>query len=363
MTKDRVAKIREIIKKENASAFLIVNHEYSGQPGTHYLSGFSGSESILVITETEETIFTDGRYFAQIKEECANCTLVPFERFSPIKQLVSFLGKSAPQKILLDSSRTTFDIVEQLKENLKGVDVKGVRNILQEIRITKEDEEVKAIQEATNIAATAFEKLLTQIKEGQTEIELACKLEALMREGGADKISFDTIVVSGVNGAKPHGKPSSKAIEKGELITFDFGCFKDGYASDTTRTIALGEPAPKLKEIYEVVKESQELGCQKARAGMTGGELDAICRNYIKEKGYGEYFLHSTGHGLGMEVHELPYVSGSHNAPLLENSVITIEPGIYIEGLGGVRIEDAVLLKKDGIQNLSHSLSKELIII
>jgi Xaa-Pro aminopeptidase len=196
-----------------------------------------------------------------------------------------------------------------------------------------------------------------------TEKEIAGRLEDLMTEEGAEGISFPTIVASGKNGAFPHAKASNKKLKKGELVTIDFGARYKGYVSDMTRTVAVGKISPRLKQMYEAVREAQELGCQKAKAVVTGAEIDAVCRNYLTKKGLGRYFTHSTGHGIGMEVHEIPRISPSGAKKLPIGAVITCEPGVYIPNVGGVRIEDALVLTKNGNVNLSESLSKELLIL
>ena len=363
MSQERIRKIEDIINGAGADAFVVVNHERSGQPGTQYLSGFSGSESIILITKEGKFIFTDGRYYSQVKEECPSFELVPIDTSSHFDQFVDICRKLQLEKIGFDSTTTYHSFVSGLSKRLGRVSVVGVENALQKIRISKDETEIASLQKAAAIATGAFKKLLPHIKEGATEKDLAWKLEVLMREGGARKISFDTIVASGVNGAKPHARPSNKKVVKGELVVFDFGCFLGDYASDTTRTVAIGAVSEKLKEVYEAVRIAQELGCGAARAGISGTGLDAVCRDYILSRGYEDYFLHGTGHGLGMEVHELPLVSRKNTDTLPENSVVTIEPGIYIEGLGGVRIEDAVVLKSDSNINLSDNLTKELIVL
>ncbi|MBI4085131.1 MAG: aminopeptidase P family protein [Candidatus Liptonbacteria bacterium] len=352
----RIEKIRK--EANDASAFLVFNHEHSGQPATRYLSGFSGSESVLVITGGENFIFTDGRYFSQTKEECPDFTLVPLGKSTFFEDLNKIFEKFGIGKAAVDPLRTDYASVSKFKEKIKDVSVMSLENVLQKIRMVKDENELKLIEKSVSIATSSFEELLPHIKEGVMEKELARKLEFLMIENGAKKIAFDTTVASGENGAKPHARASDKKIKKGELVTFDFGCFYRGYASDVTRTVAIGEIPSKLSEIYETVKMSQEAGLKAAKAGISGAEIDKICRDCISEKGYGDYFLHGTGHGLGMEVHELPYVSAANKEPLPENSVITIEPGIYIEGIGGVRIEDTIVLKKDGNANLSGKLFK-----
>lgn len=307
-------------------SIIIVNHEYSGQPNTRYLSGFSGSESVLVITPKKKLIITDGRYYLQARQEAPDFTLVKHN------------------KIKYKDSVATLERIRQM-------------------RIVKKEAELANLQKAADISITAFKRLLPLIKPGVSELWLAAHLELFMKEAGSPKAAFDTIVASGKNGAMPHAQPTTKKIKKGELVTIDFGASYNSYMSDITRTVAVGKVSPKLKEIYEVVRMSQELGCSVIKAGVSGMAVDNLCREYISESGYGKYFLHSTGHGLGMSVHELPVITSSNKQPLPVNSVVTCEPGIYIEGLGGVRIEDALIVKKNGNINLHRALTKKLIVL
>ncbi|MCS5431832.1 aminopeptidase P family protein, partial [Staphylococcus aureus] len=204
--------------------------------------------------------------------------------------------------------------------------------------------------------------ILTVAKAGMTELELKAKLESKMLELGSEGPSFNTIVASGVRGALPHGVASDKVINQGELITLDYGAYYNGYASDITRTFAIGEPDAQLKEIYNIVLQANLKGIEAAKQGMTGRELDAVARDYINEKGYGEAFGHSLGHGIGLDVHEGPNLSKKSESPLELNNCVTIEPGIYLDGIGGVRIEDDILITENGCERFTKS-SKDLIIL
>lgn len=339
--------------RDSARDLLIMNIEGSGQPGTRWFSGFSGTTSVLIQTKDKKLLLTDGRYLEQVKKESPGWEIIPVDRSGYLNAVKKLLKKLNVKKITLDSARTSYDVILGLSD----FEIIPKPNVLQELRITKTQDQVAKIKAAAKIAMDAFAKL--QITADMTERHAATELAYLMRKGGADGMAFDTIVVSGIRTALPHGKPTNKIIASGELVTIDFGCFKDGYACDITRTIALGEVSPKLREIYKVVREAQERGCNAIKAGVTGREVDAVCREYIASRGYGEYFLHGTGHGLGMEVHELPYINHSNDKPLPAGAVITCEPGIYIEGLGGARIEDDLVVTQTGSENLTID-SKEL---
>ncbi|MBE3570312.1 MAG: aminopeptidase P family protein, partial [Bacillales bacterium] len=220
----------------------------------------------------------------------------------------------------------------------------------------------KILKEAADIADAAFKHILDFIKPGITELEVANELEFFMRKCGATSSSFDTIIASGKRSALPHGVASEKIIEKGDLVTLDYGALYKGYVSDITRTVAVGEPSADLKNIYQIVLEAQLLAVEKIKPGMTGKEADAIARNYIEEKGFGDQFGHSLGHGIGLEVHERPLLSMRSDMVLQPGMVVTVEPGIYVHGLGGVRIEDDTIITSSGNETITHS-TKELIIL
>jgi Xaa-Pro aminopeptidase len=237
-----------------------------------------------------------------------------------------------------------------------------VSGLVEKLRLIKTDAEIKILKEAAQIADAAFTHILSFIRPGVSELAVSNELEFFMRKQGAAASSFDIIVASGHRSALPHGVASEKLIETGEFVTLDFGAYYKGYCSDITRTITVGEPSQDLKDIYDVVLEAQLRGLDGIRAGVTGKEADALTRDYITEKGYGQYFGHSTGHGIGLEIHEGPGLSIRSDTVLEPGMAVTVEPGIYIAGLGGVRIEDDVIVTKEGNEILTHS-PKELIIL
>ena len=234
--------------------------------------------------------------------------------------------------------------------------------VIEKIRLIKTPEEINIIKVACEIADQAFSHILNFIKPGITELEVSNELEFFMRKQGATASSFDTIVASGLRSALPHGVATNKEIENGDFVTLDFGAIYNGYVSDITRTIAVGKPSNQLIEMYETVLESQLLALQHVKPGMTGREADNIARDFLKSKGYGEAFGHSTGHGIGLEIHEGPTLSSRSDTVLEPNMVVTIEPGIYLPGIGGVRIEDDIVITETGNEKLTHS-KKELIIL
>ena len=255
----------------------------------------------------------------------------------------------------------TVDKFDEL-EDIVSARLIPASGMIEALRQTKDQEEITTIQRACEIADAAFEHILGFIQVGMTEIQVANELDFFMRSQGASGVSFETIVASGYRSAMPHGVASDKVIEAGDIVTMDYGCYYKGYVSDITRTIAVGEPSSKMKEIYDVVFQANQLVNEQAKAGMTGEEMDAIARDFIASHGYGDDFGHSLGHSIGLDIHESPNASMHNKQPLKEYTVITNEPGIYLEGIGGVRIEDDIILTEDGNKVLTHS-PRHLIIV
>ncbi|NQZ28997.1 MAG: aminopeptidase P family protein [Mycoplasmatales bacterium] len=316
-----------------------------------WYTGVQSSYGFLFIEKDRADLFVDSRYIILAKNEAKNAD-VNLLKAGALKEFAK-TKESKYKKVAYESDYVTIDQLNLAKELFPNAEFVAVSG--QGLRDYKTDEEALKIREAALIGLRSFEQLKPEIVAGKTEKELAARLEYLFKINGATKEGFDTIVASGYNGAKPHAVPSDKKLENGELCTFDFGTVFKGYMSDTTRTIQIGEVTnPKLLEIYEVVKEAQRRGIEAVKPGVTGAQIDKVCRDYITEKGYGEYFGHGTGHGLGIDVHELPNTNSGNKNPLEPGHVVTVEPGIYIEGLGGVRIEDDVLVTETGYKVLSY---------
>jgi Xaa-Pro aminopeptidase len=329
-----------------------------------YLAGFTGTTGSAFITEDKKYFFTDFRYKEQALKEAGKMgfQVVIIERNS-IDIIAKFIIETGVKKVGVEDNSLTVALYDKITANFAGIEIIKLGNSIQKIRMIKSEDEIKIVRKATEIADLAFMEIQKDIKEGVSEREIAAKLEYIMKMNGAEDKSFDTIVASGYRSAWPHGVASDKKIEKNEFIKLDFGCYYNGYVSDITRTLFYGDKiSAKHIEIYEIVKEAQQLGIDSVRAGITGKELDTIVREYIKLKGYWDNFGHGLGHGIGVEIHELPTVSQAGEITLEENMLITIEPGIYIEGFGGVRIEDDVVVKKNGCEILTKS-SKNLIIL
>ncbi|WP_326716889.1 M24 family metallopeptidase [Vagococcus jeotgali] len=352
---ERVEKLRSKMREHDLDSFLITN-EFN----LRYLTGFTGTTGLALITLEHAYFVTDFRYTEQASEQCEGYKII--KNVKPLyEELGDLVNHLALANMAFEEQTVTFFQYTEL-ERLVECDLIPVTGIIESLREVKDVSEIETIRKACQIADSAFEHILTYIKPGMTEIQVANELDFYMRSLGASGVSFETIVASGLRSAMPHGVASDKVIEEGDFITIDFGCYYDGYVSDMTRTISLGEPSDKLKEIYQIVKGAQQRVLDVAKPGMTGIELDAVARDYITEHGYGEAFGHSTGHGIGLEIHEGPNVSKVADKAFVPGNIITNEPGIYLPGIGGVRIEDDMLITEDGMDRLTHS-TKELIIL
>lgn len=331
--------------------FIISNSEGSGQPATQYLCGFSGSDSVLIILASHTYLILDGRYWEQGESEIISSKLRATSNISVIRIHKDYTQKQAIEEIIrnhkvkdihLDSRITTYATVQSLEKF--GLKVIGQDGVTQKMREHKRADEITKIKKAQKIALDAFEKLKPEIVVGATERALAAKLEYLMKLEGADSVSFETIVASGPNSALPHASVTDRKIKSTDAVIIDFGARVDGYCSDFTRTILMPKASSKLKEIYMIVQKAQKAAIKKAVEGESLKDVDYAARQVIEKAGYGQYFTHSTGHGVGMEVHELPHVSYRSTAVLQKGHVITIEPGIYIPGIGGVRLEEMIII-------------------
>ena len=326
-----------------------------------YMTNFSGSVGLLLVTLGNPILLVDFRYLEQAKRETKqNCCEVKLVTNSFFDDLTAILSKFAFKKIGFESEYLTYAKYKYLAEILQGIRLISVQNSVEIIRLIKDEDEIKKISEAAHIADRVFEKILDFIKPGLTEIEIAAEIEYLMRKFGAEKASFDTIVASGSNSAMPHAKSTGKKLEAGDFVKMDFGAMYQGYCSDMTRMVVLGSPDKKKREIYNLVLRAQKTALNKVKEGLCCREVDSIARDIISEAGYADNFGHNLGHGVGLEVHELPTIGPKSNDFLQSKMVFTIEPGVYIEGFGGVRIEDLVVLRDDGPEVLTKS-PKELV--
>ncbi len=353
-----IDKIREMMKKLDIDGLFLTNLY-----NIRYITGFTGTTGLALISKDKNYFFSDFRYKEQgkLQVEKNGFEFVEVAR-GAIDLVGEYIKKCELKKVGFEDLDITVDYYMNMKK-VFDVELVGVQNNIKMIRMCKTEKEIEVIKKAIQISDIAFTETLNIIKEGVTEKEIAAYLEYIQRKNGAESTSFATIVASGYRSAMPHGVASDKKIGKNEFITMDFGCYYDGYVSDMTRTIFYGdEITEKHKEVYNTVLEAQLLGVNNIKSGMKTNEIDELVRDYISNKGYGEYFGHGLGHGIGLEIHEMPYLSPKSNIELVENMIVTIEPGIYLESFGGVRIEDDVVITKKGCEILNKT-TKELIVL
>lgn len=351
----KLQKVRESFESLGIDGLLITSTF-----NRRYMSNFTGSAGVVLISADKALFITDFRYMEQAMAQCEGYEIVQHTGNIP-NEVAEQAKKLGIRKLGFEQDHMSF-AAYRTYEQAAEAELVPVSGLVEKLRLIKDASEIKILKEAAKIADDAFSHILNFIQPGKTEFEVANELEFFMRKAGAKSSSFDIIVASGYRSAFPHGVASDKIIENGDFVTLDFGAYFQGYVSDITRTVAVGEPSEKLKEIYDVVLHAQLCGMNGIKPGMTGREADALTRDYITEKGYGEYFGHSTGHGIGLEVHEGPSLASKSELVLQPGMVVTVEPGIYIPGIGGVRIEDDTIITEDHNETLTFS-SKELIIL
>ena len=353
--------VRELkdFSKRNGASLLIVSEE-----NVKYYTGFSSSNGWLIVDGASATFFTDSRYIEAAQSEIKTVDEV-LETKGFDSTIVPFLKKSGVSKLCVEQSRLTLDKLERFRKSLPSVEFDLSSSLDDEInfqRSAKSEEEVRLITKAQRIAEKGFDHILTFIRPGLTEKEVRLELDYFMLRNGADDLSFETIAVAGANGSKPHGVPGDYVIKSGDFITLDFGAVCRGYHSDMTRTVAVGAVSDMMAEVYQTVLEAQLEGIRAIRPGAICRDVDKAARDVIEKAGFGEYFGHSFGHGVGVEIHEHPFESSSSEEILRVGNVVTAEPGIYLPGSFGVRIEDMLLVTEDGSRNLTES-KKDLIVI
>lgn len=326
-----------------------------------YFSGFKGGEGVALVGREFRYLFVDSRYTEAATIEAACFDIIEYKGGKLLDNIYEKITKHSIVKIGFENRVMTVVEFDKYAEKFSKCNLVSLENRLDMLRIVKTEEELESIKKAAQIGNAAFRTVLPMIKCGVTECEIAAELEYKMRCLGSEGTSFDTIVVSGVKSSMPHGMPGDKKLESGDFVTMDFGAVYNGYCSDMTRTVVMESASDEQREIYNTVLNAQLTGLETIKAGISGKAADAAARSVIENAGYGKYFGHSLGHGVGLMIHELPNLSPMSDIVLKENMVVTCEPGIYIPKLGGVRIEDLVVVKKDGILNLTSS-PKELIV-
>lgn len=352
----RVEQVRLRLERARLDALVVTSLS-----NIRYLTGFSGSHAVALLTPDSFFLFTDGRYGAQVRSEVIGAQSII------VRETVwQTLGQSGyalhARRIGIEAQHCTVASMNILRKTLPGRRWVPTAGLVEAVATVKDDSEIEHIRRAVTITDKVFKKLLATIKPGISELDVAAEISYWHRRYGAEADAFEPIVASGIRGAFPHARASAKIIRKGELVTLDFGCRIEGYHSDMTRTIALGAPSVKAKRIYQTVLEAQKRAVDSAREGVPGRALDFISRQSLKRAGLAKYFTHSLGHGLGLQVHELPRLSRLSKDVLQERNIVTIEPGIYIPGFGGIRIEDDLLIHKGHGEVLNRS-SKELLVL
>jgi Xaa-Pro aminopeptidase len=330
-------------------------------PNVRYLSGFTGSNGIVLATPDSITLFTDPRYTIQAQEE--SHAKVRIAKGPLIKAAIQSIKSKRLKRIGFEKAHLSVETWQTLKEDLHlGATLKPLAGVVEQKRMVKTPEEIERIRRSVRTNSAAFASAVRTIKPGMTETDLAAELEYQMRRRGAEKTAFDTIVAAGPRTALPHAQPTGRAFANHEMILIDMGATQDGYTSDMTRMVFLGNPDAKTRKMYDAVLQAQLSAIAAVREGVTAHRVDRAAREALRSRGLEREFVHSTGHGLGLEIHEAPRLGKKDKTRLVQGMVVTIEPGVYVKGLGGVRIEDTVLVTKNGCEVLTPT-SKELMVL
>lgn len=321
-----------------------------------YFTGMRSSAGTLLAFRDKAYLLIDFRYIEKARATVRDMEVIdPGKRLMPI--IIELIKKHGADNLAIESREMTVSSLNSLKKNIKGeveiIDTDVLSNAIDSMRMVKDEQELECIRKAQEIAEIAFDNILNFIKPGVTERQIALELDRVMLENGAECVSFDTIALTGKNTSMPHGVPSETKVQEGDFVLMDFGAVYNGYRSDMTRTVCVGEPDEEMKKVYDIVLNAQTAAIEGAKAGISGSELDMIARKIIEQAGYGEHFGHSLGHGVGLEIHEAPNAAPKYRSKLKPGSVITVEPGIYLPGKFGVRIEDFVILTENGCINLT----------
>jgi len=352
----RIASVRDRLREENIDALVLCS-----LPNIRYLTGFSGTSALLLVTGNECRLVTDFRYETQVADEVGDLAIVRIEPVSLWTGLWDVLRKLPSAEVVgFESAHLVHRDFQRLLNDGARWQWRPQLNLVEDLRESKDEDEVALIAEAGRIATDALGSVLSLIQPGLSELQVAGLLEKALRDEGSEEAPFPPIVASGPRSALPHARASARVIERGDFLLLDFGAQHRGYCSDVTRTLVVGVPTAEQLEIYHIVRDANHVAAASVRPGMTGKAADSLARSYIERQGHGDEFGHSLGHGLGLEVHEAPRLARTAEGSLRQGAVVTIEPGIYRPGWGGVRIEDDVHLSANGPQILTN-FSRELI--
>lgn len=350
----RIAKLRESLKEHEIDALLVTRPE-----NRRYMTGFTGSSGFVVVSQEHAVLLTDFRYIEQATSQAPDFRIIRHgvKMIDTLKEVLAEIGVRA---LGFEKDVVTFKQHDTFASELEGVKLVPVEGLVERMRMVKDEEEIEKIRRAEALGDAAFSHIVTVMRPGMTEIEVALEMEWFMRKNGAERLGFDIIVASGAHGAMPHAVATDRRLVPGELIVLDFGAVVDGYRGDCTRTVALGRASAEQRRIYDIVLRAQEAALEGIRAGIKGDEAHDIAERIIEEAGYAENFGHGLGHGVGLAVHEEPRLAPSSSTVLEPGMVVSVEPGIYLPGNLGVRIEDLVVVEQGGVRNLTGS-QKQLI--
>ena len=353
---NHIEKIAAQLPEYGLDAMLITS-----ESGERYALGFHG-EGLLLVTRDGAQYSTDGRYIEAAREQVEGAeVLLTTPEKGHMALAKAYIEKKKLHNIGFESGAMTVDGHRKYEQELPGI-LTPAQKLLDDLRVSKDEGELALMRRAQAITDETFRAILNFIRPGMTEREIAARLVYELMSRGGEKVSFDPIVAAGPNGSRPHAVPGDQVVDAGMFITMDFGCKVEGYCSDMTRTVALGHPTQEMEEVYNAVLAAQRAGINAARAGVTGQEIDEAARRVLREAGYEEYFTHSFGHSLGVDIHESPNASAREKRPMPAGAVISAEPGVYIPGKFGVRIEDVLILHENGCENITRS-PKDLIVL
>ena len=356
---NNIARIQAELVKNDLDALLIFDEK-----NQRFAAGFPFTDGAVIVAREKAWLLTDSRYIEAAEKAAGGCACVQmFDRQHPLMSLIkAALAEAKVERLGAEEESLSYARWANL-ERLLGVKLQGAQSILRTLRASKTDEEIRSMIQAQRISEKALEEVLQIIKPGMTEREVMAELVYHMLKNGSEGNSFDPIVVTGKKTSMPHGVPGDEVIRAGDFITMDFGSLKDGYCSDMTRTVAVGYATEEMRNVCDIVLKAQLAGIAAARAGIPGKEIDAAARKVITEAGYGPYFGHGFGHSLGLDIHEPPLAGPTGEAPMAEGDLCSAEPGIYLPGKFGVRIEDVMILRSTGAEVITKAPKMELIVL
>ena len=357
----RVGDLLKAIEHRGLDALFLLKQETVAKQNVRYISGFTGCSAHLVISKERRVLLTDERYVEQAAAECPEFEVIGHDR-KPEEKMREVLASLKSRRVGYETQGLTVEQFNSIRDNIPGIEWVRTAGIIEDLRAVKSPEEIHCLEQAAELAAAGFNHILNLIEPGTRERDLALELEIYMRKNGAEAPAFDTLLISGARGSLQHGAPSQKKIEAGDFVVLDFGALYRGYRSDFTRTVAVDPVSRKQREIYELVKKAQSRGLELIKPGVLTGAVYREVQEIIATAGYAEYSGRGIGHGVGLEIHEAPSIEANGTAELEPGQVLTMEPGIYIPGWGGVRIEDTVVVEDRSCRPLAQ-IPKQLIIL